>query len=63
VGDSGDDHDALRVVDGVNDPVAADSDAVAVTAGELGDSRRARIGRESVDRVADRLRSGPWSRR
>ena len=50
VGDSGDDHQALLLVDRVNDPVVADSDPVVVAAGQLDCARRPRVMRQAVDR-------------
>jgi hypothetical protein len=47
--DAGDQHDAIIVVDRVDDPVVADSDAEVVTAGELDRPDRAWIARKTVD--------------
>lgn len=53
--DSRDDHNLARIVDGVHDSVIADTNAVVVTAGELGRSARPRVFRQSVDRLLDAI--------
>lgn len=56
--DAGNNYKALRIVDGVDDPIVPDPDAVDVTAGELDCSHWTRVGAERVDSgassVADR---------
>jgi hypothetical protein len=50
------DHDeTLCIIDGVDDPVVADPDAVVVAPGELRRAARPRVPSESVDRLCDAL--------
>jgi hypothetical protein len=53
VRDSGDDHQTLSIIDGVDHAVVADPDAVVIAAGQLGGTPRPRIVGEGVDRGAD----------
>ena len=53
MGDPGDEHEALGVVDRVHDPVVAHPDAKVVAAGELHGAVRTRLCREAVDRALD----------
>jgi hypothetical protein len=53
VGDSGDDHQALVVVDGIDDAIVADSDSIVVAACELDHSFGPRLGSKTVDRGGD----------
>lgn len=50
MGDPGDEHEALAIVDGVHDSVVADSNPEVVPAGELHRASRTRVGCEPVDR-------------
>jgi hypothetical protein len=51
--DPADDHETRVVVDGVDDPVIANTDPVVVAPGELRDSPRPGVGPEAVDRSRD----------
>jgi hypothetical protein len=51
--DSRDQHEVLIVVDGVHDPVVADTDSIVVAPGKLGSSWRSGIIRQAVDRRGD----------
>ncbi len=56
--DPGDDNHALLIIDGVDDPVVADSDSIVVSAGEPDNARRAGIDCESVDCGTDSVTEG-----
>ena len=58
MGDPGDEHEALGVVDRVHDPVVAHADPEVVAAGELRRTSRARVGCEPVDRGLDPVAHG-----
>lgn len=53
MGDSSDDHQALVVVDGIHDPVVADSNPIIVAPGELDDSYRSGTVGQAIDRGRD----------
>ena len=55
VSDSRDEHEALRIDDGVDDPVVTDPDPIVVPTGQLDRTMRTRLGRESVDRATDAI--------
>lgn len=59
MGDPGNEHELLRVVDRVDDPVVADADPVVVPAGDLHRSGRPRLACEPVDRRAHALPQRP----
>jgi hypothetical protein len=51
--DSGNDHESLAIVDGVDDEIVPDPDAVIVPTSELGHIHGTRVDGEGVDRSAD----------
>lgn len=51
--DSGNDHESLAIVDGVDDQIVPDPDAVIVPTSELGHTHGTRVDGEGVDRSAD----------
>jgi len=53
VGDPSDKHQAFIIVDGIHDPVIADSNPIVVPSGELDASPRPGIFGEAVDRGRD----------
>jgi hypothetical protein len=53
MGDARDQNEPLGVVDGVDDPVIADANAVVVPSGELHAANRSRVACKRVDRIAD----------
>ena len=57
--DASDDYETLVIIDGIDDPVVADSDPVVVAPGELRGSWGSGVFREAVNRgvnaIADRL--------
>jgi hypothetical protein len=55
VSDSRDEHETLRVDDGVDDPVVTDPDPIVVSTGQLDRTLRTRLGRESIDRGTDAI--------
>ncbi len=55
MGDASDDYEAFVVVDGVHNPVVADSNSIVITAGELGGSYWAGIAGESIDGSCDAI--------
>ena len=55
MGDAGDEHELVLVIDRVDDPVVTDADSKVVSTGELDCPRRAWIGCKSVDGSADAI--------
>jgi hypothetical protein len=51
--DSRDDHEPLRIVDCIYDPIVADPNAEVISPGELDGSWWSRVDRETVDRRLD----------